>query len=230
VIVIEAVQNSGRHDHDGTRPVGEIVSGAGCSGNGTSKITCSGTTDGAGKYQYVYRASRFGGKEKFRLTFQNMPVVEKELVVRIPGLVKLPAGPNYELVGAPQNHAGTNDPCRGAPPSSKHNKNHYGTPQMITDIQEIARRFSIEYSGLKLRINDISLEYGGLFDVGNNWNPPHSGHRLGNNTDIGYSGIDENGQCVQFDQDVKNNLFQIIRDKLNKEPYLESDHFHTRYP
>ncbi len=35
-----------------------------------------------------------------------------------------------------------------------------------------------------LQINDISLPWGGLFDVNGNWAPPHGGHRWGNMADL----------------------------------------------
>lgn len=43
----------------------------------------------------------------------------------------------------------------------------------------------------------MSLEYGGLFDFENNWATPHRSHRIGINADIGFSGIDNSGSCVE---------------------------------
>ena len=36
----------------------------------------------------------------------------------------------------------------------------------------------------KLAYNDISLQFGGLFDIGAMWGTPHKIHRLGTNVDL----------------------------------------------
>lgn len=38
--------------------------------------------------------------------------------------------------------------------------------------------------GQPMRINDISLERGGMFDIQADWNPPHDSHRSGTDVDI----------------------------------------------
>jgi hypothetical protein len=72
-----------------------------------------------------------------------------------------------------------------------HPSNHWGVPGFITAVQNVARLFVETYPDSPLRYNDISLQYGGIFDVatasrqGYDWTPPHSTHRLGTNMDIG---------------------------------------------
>jgi hypothetical protein len=36
----------------------------------------------------------------------------------------------------------------------------------------------------KYSLLEMSLEYGGLFDVGGNWQPPHDSHRTGTDVDV----------------------------------------------
>ncbi|MDZ7716205.1 MAG: hypothetical protein U5J95_08345 [Balneolaceae bacterium] len=61
-------------------------------------------------------------------------------------MVELPDSPFYEKVGAPDNHNGTNDPCR-APESltSSHFSNHWGTETLVASLQNIAATFDSLY-------------------------------------------------------------------------------------
>jgi len=99
--------------------------------------------------------------------------------VRVPGLLELGEGTNYVLVGTPD----ANDPCRSTPPTSLHYESHYGTAGLNTSVIDIADDYASYAPGIRIRINDMSLEWGGLFDIGNNWSsvPGHSGHRIGRN-------------------------------------------------
>jgi hypothetical protein len=81
------------------------------------------------------------------------------------------------------------------------------------------------YQGIKLRINDMSLPWGGLFDIGNNWSnvPGHNTHRIGRNADIGFNGIDGNGRCAGLNlQKLRNAISQAT----GRWPHLHSDHYH----
>jgi hypothetical protein len=76
-----------------------------------------------------------------------------------------------------------------------------------------------------LRINDMSLQYGGLFDANNNWNIPHREHRKGINADIGISGLDDQNRCVPINErDVRS----VIVEKTGIAPLKEVDppHYH----
>ena len=72
-----------------------------------------------------------------------------------------------------------------------HPSNHWGVPAFLAGARNVARLFALEYPGQALRYNDVSLQYGGVFDVatataaGYDWTPPHRTHRLGTNMDIG---------------------------------------------
>ncbi|MEO0297389.1 MAG: hypothetical protein ABIN23_08090 [candidate division WOR-3 bacterium] len=67
-------------------------------------------------------------------------------------------------------------------------------PEVANAIFEIAEEY-VDSGGERIYINDLSLPYGGLFDIEGNWQTPHSEHRLGNNADI--SGTGRNGRFLR---------------------------------
>jgi hypothetical protein len=165
-------------------------------------------TGSNGRARFRYVASQFGGVEviKARALSDTSKWDTLSVVTRVPGLDSLGNSSYYVKVGAPQNHSGTNDPCRVDTPKSRHYSNHYGTARLRNAVQQVAVAYDSLHQGMKLRINDMSLIYGGLFDASENdsppnnhpWSPPHSEHRIGINADIGYGGINSSGQCVSM--------------------------------
>lgn len=95
--------------------------------------------------------------------------------VGVKGLEDLGPGVGYVLTGA----------------KSPHPSNHWGVPAFLAATRKMAALFANDYPNDPLQFNDVSLEYGGVFDVaaksanGYAWTPPHSTHRLGTNMDIG---------------------------------------------
>lgn len=111
--------------------------------------------------------------------------------VGVGGLSALPAsGPHHMTV-------------RGG--TDTHPQGTHGTGSTIATLQKIARTY-FERTGRKLSINDLSLPRGGLFDINNNWNPPHRTHRFGNDADI--NRIDGGGIIV----DCEDELGPIVKD------------------
>jgi hypothetical protein len=81
----------------------------------------------------------------------------------------------FELTGATDDHTAAN--------------NHYGIPGLIDALEGISRTFYNRYSlnsanDYILAYNDMSLPFGGLFDINGNWRNPHQTHREGRNCDI----------------------------------------------
>jgi len=151
-------------------------------------------------------------------------------VVKVDSLFALEPDTTYELVGAPDNHSGTNDPCRTDIPTSLHYDNHYGTQAMITAIDSIASNYNRLHLGIRLRINDISLERGGLFDTMNDWrhhqDTTHWEHRIGKSADVGFSGINSLNQCVPRLQIGR--LLGLVRQFTTGVPFEHNDHVHIR--
>lgn len=170
---------------------------------------------------------------KFRVESNEKPLLwdTMSIIERVPDLVALGLGQHYELVGAPDNHSGTNDPCREDPASltSLHFRNHYGTTGLIQAIRNIAASYDSLNSGVRLRINDMSLEFGGLFDIGNKWmtglKEAHAEHRIGESADIGFKGIDRENVCINVN---KQELIRLIRSYTAGTTKTHDDHYHIR--
>ncbi len=68
--------------------------------------------------------------------------------------------------------------------SPNHPSAFLGTPEMIAAVEDLAVRFQAAYPNLRLRITDMSLPRGGLFDINENWVTPHCRHRTGTSVDV----------------------------------------------
>ena len=92
--------------------------------------------------------------------------------VKVPGLVPLPPGgaaKGYSLVGGNQWHP----------------DNHNVTPEFEASLQQIGLEWrKVCPNSSALLYNDMSLPWGGIFDVNQDWKAPHKGHMFGNNADI----------------------------------------------
>ncbi len=218
---------SGGHEHTPPPPqalLGELKDiRTGRKGKGTLKTE----TDTEGKIVLEYTAPEFSGK--FEVTAKSTTEQgedKDELTVKVPELTELGASSYYELVGTPDNHKGTNDPCRDASSlRSLHFQNHYGTVKLLQAIQNIAAAYAQFHPGIRLRINDMSLEYGGLFDINNNWQTPHRGHRIGENADIAFIGINRDNECENLNI---RRLERLVRIHTQNEPVMEGNHYHIK--
>ncbi|MEI7481696.1 MAG: hypothetical protein WCK75_05020 [Elusimicrobiota bacterium] len=91
--------------------------------------------------------------------------------MQVPNLVELKAGNGYTLGGTTTQH-----------PSPW---NHYVTSDFKVKLTQIGESWKATCpKSDPLIYNDMSLPWGGLFDIHGNWKTPHSGHRFGNNADI----------------------------------------------
>jgi murein endopeptidase len=71
--------------------------------------------------------------------------------------------------------------------TASHSANHWGTPSLVAKLGAFAAAHFLRFSTTstpKVAINDISLEQGGLFDIGGGWNVPHREHRVGLTADM----------------------------------------------
>ena len=190
----------------------------------------SGTTDQDGELGFDYTASRVGGWFYLDAVAEidGVRVFERDsILVSVPDLLALPESDYYELTGAPQNHAGTNDPCRPTPPEVPHAQNINVSSEMASAIEEIARQYFEETDGTRIRVNDASLPFGGLFDVSSSspWQRPHAEHRNGNQADIGFTAVSAIDTCVGTDRTLLN---ELIENETNAPTFVHNDHFHIR--
>jgi hypothetical protein len=153
----------------------------------------------------TYMAGLFGGRERVRMigVRDNFPDVQTqlelrqaledragevcqlgavEIEVKVPDLKRMEdvmgAVGNFNLVGQ----------------TPQHGDNHYGTENSVNIVDDVAQQYAAS-NGL-LKINDMSLEWGGLFDVCGKWDPTqtcvlsgittkgHNLHRVGKSVDI----------------------------------------------
>lgn len=177
--------------------------------------------------RFEYVASIWGDTMKVYLEFMENELLKDsvKIVEKMPNLIQLNEDSSYyELVGSQLNNSSTNDPCRTlASLTSEHNINHFGKNSLIVAIQNIAREYNSLHPNQRLRINDMSIEFGGKFDISNNWRGGHATHRIGTNADIGFTGVDENGNCVNLNN---KDLKAIIKKYSSREPYREGSHYH----
>ncbi len=158
------------------------------------------------------------------------------LNVKVPGLVELEVGAEYNLVGD----------------TPEHPYNHFGRPETITLLKSIAQDYYSQFSTYprfsKLEINDMSLVWGGVFDVSNNWKPDHQEHRYGRQVDVRRINWSSSGQMIYMPNEqwkklveisCKNKVEVLVEDKngnliniFKAEDWLKSTapHFHLRFP
>ena len=69
--------------------------------------------------------------------------------------------------------------------TTTHPVNHYSTKGTIEKLKKLADLANADSSYI-LQYNDISLKYGGPFDISKTylWNTPHNTHREGTNVDM----------------------------------------------
>jgi hypothetical protein len=216
-----AIADSGGHSHNGNRPMGKYripkISGSGYD----TVTTFTRKTDSTGSLKFRFIASQFGGIERIRakLLSDTTNFDTLRIKIKVDSLYSMPTGDKYVLIGAPDDF----DPCNIS--SSKHYDNHYGTQNLIEAIPKIAAIYDSLHPGIRLRINDMSLKFGGRFDAGNNWSGKHKEHRIGINADIGIRGLSINNQCVDI---KKIKLKATIFSKTGIQPKYETSppHFH----
>lgn len=90
-------------------------------------------------------------------------------VIQSTSLVKMSEGVGYEFVGE----------------TPEHPENHYVSLGMKSKLTTIGKEWDEAcHNSATLKYNDMSLVWGGLFDLNNNWTTPHTTHRFGNNADV----------------------------------------------
>jgi hypothetical protein len=135
----------------------------------------NGQTQDNGKEIFDYVASVFG--DRIRLRVESTEPNKRQflwdtvsITEKVDSLIAFPQTANYSLTGR----------------KPAHPNNHYFYQIAVDSLVKAANEFAkAEWntSG-KMLLNDMSLEWGGLFDINGSWGTPHSLHRVGRSVDI----------------------------------------------
>jgi len=179
--VVKVISKSGGHNHDDTsRPtLGISLSASDQKGQTDTGFVSTGST---GKLQVFYIAPKVSGDIQLSITGispsgQNTGTTTQTIHVKIPGFIELTGGgavKNYELKA----------------PTTEHPKSYFGRPAMVQALGTLADQYAAENNGDKLPLNDMNLEWGGIFDLNKNWSSPHAEHAKGVDADLRSKQID----------------------------------------
>jgi len=134
----------------------------------------SGQTDASGSFSTDYVPDSIGAVERLTATVSGeaqTATASADVATRVPGLSELVSGANVELGGATPDHP----------------RNTFGTGFTIGKIVILADTF-FQVTGFRIPYNDMSLEFGGVFDLNAEFtataHPGHLGHRCGQEVDV----------------------------------------------
>src|SRR5262249_50697488 len=115
-------------------------------------------------------------------------------------LTALPPDPDYFLVGGTVAHPSADGEA---------GTNHFVAPGVVPKIAAVAAEFR-KATGMPLRVNDSSLQWGGVFDIEGGWARPHYNHRDGTDIDIAvlsYGGTDGRPRTGDGRPDLRSFVF-----------------------
>jgi hypothetical protein len=200
----EFVAFSGGHDHNDplfpTNQRGLFFK----SGSGSNPKSL--TTDANGvAIVDSFRASEIGGEFLITAYVSSDSTIKDtvNLRVRVPNLLNFASIQTnfWNLTG----NTGTTTACGNPPIQIRHSSNHYANQTLYDNLQLALSDFFI-WSGspqgfnhyLKLFLNDMSLECGGVFDICSNWDVDrkHSFHRVAASVDINQTAIEFQGTAT----------------------------------
>jgi len=176
----DAVEGSGGHNHNSARPAG-LLSAEGIPP--AQSITVK--TGADGKFTAVYTAGLFGGFETVTARAAGLADVSTSTVIEVkfPGLAALSPSAlavKYNLTSNAADHFNT----------------HFGVPSAVNRIAGLSADYYSQTGGNIAGINDMTLEYGGVFDVNSDWMPPHELHKDGKSVDIDRCAVSASQQIL----------------------------------
>jgi hypothetical protein len=229
--VASVTDPTGAHQHFTNRPTGTffLLDDAARVDSSTAGIQSQLrlTMSEAADTVVIYRTTGVAGVNQLfaQATLSGESTVDQDsVVVRIPGLVALAGGGSVELTG--------DDPV--------HPQRYFGAPAMITALQTLAARVqahAAEIAALppaqrpsgtfpdRLAVNDMSLPWGGLFDLEGTWHHPHKEHRRGIEADVRVPREPEYDEFAFFVALVWED--QLSHSLLNERQ--ARDHYHVRF-
>lgn len=206
---VSSLVQHGGHAHSGNRPLGTIETLSSqyghvnrtihLIGNSSDSTSFQASTDSSGNLYMTYRASPLSSVIKIQANptagtldtdIPNFAYVTTGVL-----LAPLPDNPQlYTKIGGTPTHPG---PTLSGAIIPGGDLNHYGDPNFIQQLISVASSFkgycqtyhcpqtlSDEIQNETFLVNDISLPWGGEFDIKGNWKPPHLDHREGRAADV----------------------------------------------
>jgi len=193
-ITITRIERSGGHDHPNSS---DLTLWGRISINGVKGNPVTAYTDQNGEITTEeIRASEFGGEYLIEASLESKPGIKDKVsfIVKVPGLNLLPENSSYIKTGGTEKHFG--------PPIYQTDNNHWVDSIALSSLVSGTVEFlqaTWNRNQERMRINDIGLPFGGLFDINGTWRNPHISHRTGKDVDI------ENGNRLLRLQEVLNN-------------------------
>ncbi|HEX6719108.1 MAG TPA: carbohydrate-binding protein [Pyrinomonadaceae bacterium] len=194
-------------------------------------------TDGSGQVSSVFTPDRFGGSSNIVITSNGTTIVNTPVFILVPGLEALqPAQANdaYVLTGSAEDG------------NNYHPNGHYAKPQANNGLRQIAATYQSTFfpaanfpngvpQGDRLRFNDASLVFGGVFDITPNFRQgaapswqlrPHDEHHVGINCDLSDRNIPNNQVMVNG---VLRNRWQVMEEIFCANGSTRTNREHCRH-
>ncbi|NIR73609.1 MAG: hypothetical protein GWN99_00610 [Gemmatimonadetes bacterium] len=202
-LTLEAVPQTGGHLH--APPTTEAARG---------KLSKTTVNTGSGVVKVKYQSGSASGDRKIRGTSEDAADGEQTITVGVPGLVAMPTGTTYNLIG----DCSTHDGC------------HYATEGMRDALRALADSFYARYER-RVEYNDISLVQGGIFDLDNDYSPAHDEHRRGTDCDFRTHGPNPlTSAQLRYVRTRWNALSTESSDRaIHDETGTDQPHYHIRY-
>lgn len=113
--------------------------------------------------------------------------------------------------------------------TSSHPDNHYGEAAFIDGLHQLATDYRNAW-GYILAYNDSSLRRGMVFDLGQNYSPPHVSHQEGRSQDVRANG---GAYSIPFDATIRQWFVQRVEEifgqaPLHENPGTGNEHYHIR--
>jgi len=134
--------------------------------------------------------------------------------VEVPGLTQLDSTAAVMWIGRVMN---------------AHPYSHWGVPGMVTQLEATGTAMHAEY-GIPLQVNDMSLQYGGKFDLSKTFSDgSHAEHRAGKSADIRTNHL--NAKQLKFLRSTWMDLAGAVESDhtVHDETGTTSPHYHFRY-
>lgn len=172
---VDVVPMTGGHGHhDSSRPKGSVPA--------------SGVSNADGEIKLIFQASIVAGSHNITATCDSCSnkTAVKKVDVLVPDLQPVSANPPRLSDGTYVYALTAHDPTHVGTSGGRQRGEYYLTSGANDNLRELMYAFVKQGWGT-VALNDASLNWGGIYDINNNWHPPHSTHRLGEDIDISFT-------------------------------------------